>query len=209
MEWSGRRVLLVCSVAMLISAAVAVAVMNRRSDDIVLRFEPLADDTTVTVYVGGAVKHPGLYTLPSGSRLATAIERAEALEDSDFSGLRMADSVQDKMTVFVPHRLARATATGTNQPDNATAHSQSPGPTSTTTAATPALSAHQLININTASLAELELLPGIGPALAQRILDYRLEHGPFASPDDLDDVKGISARMVDVFRSRITTSGEP
>lgn len=209
MEWSSRRVLLLCAVLMLISAGVTVVVADRRSDDIVLRFEPIGDTTTATVYVGGAVKHPGLYTLPSGSRLAAAIDRAEALDDADFSGLRMADPVQDKMTVFVPHRSIRTTAPASSQPTAVTTAQASAIPTPATPDVTPVSSAPRLININTASLTELESLPGIGPALAQRIIDYRVANGPFASPDDLAAVKGISARTVDKFRSKITTGGAP
>lgn len=209
MEWSSRRVLLLCAVLMLISAGVTVVVLDRQSEDIVLRFEPIGDTTTATVYVGGAVKHPGLYTLPSGSRLAAAIDRAEALDDADFSGLRMADPIQDKMTVFVPHRSAMSTAPTAVHPTAVATTGASETSALATRSGTPVSSAPRLININTASLTELESLPGIGPALAQRIIDYRVANGPFASPDDLAAVKGISARTVDKFRSKITTGGAP
>lgn len=69
------------------------------------------------------------------------------------------------------------------------------------TATTP--SVERLVNINTASAAELELLPGIGPALAQRILDYRTAHGPFRSLADLDRVKGIGPRTLERLRPKI------
>lgn len=209
MEWSSRRVLLLCAVLMLISAGVTVVALDRRSDDIVLRFEPIGDTTTATVYVGGAVKHPGLYTLPSGSRLATAIDRAEALDDADFSGLRMADPIQDKMTVFVPHRSIQSISPAAGSSTAVSTTQASATSTPATPDATSVQSGPHSININTASLSELESLPGIGPALAQRIIDYRLTHGPFSSPDDLAAVKGISVRMVDKFRSQITTGSAP
>ena len=60
------------------------------------------------------------------------------------------------------------------------------------------------ININTASAAELEALPGIGPALAERIIEYRNEHGPFSTIDALVDVQGVSERMVEDFRDQVT-----
>ena len=63
------------------------------------------------------------------------------------------------------------------------------------------------VNINTASLTELDTIPGIGPVLAQRIYDYRTEHGPFESPDDLLDIKGIGVKTLDKLRDYIVTGG--
>lgn len=82
-----------------------------------------------------------------------------------------------------------------------------PGPPATRAA--PAASADRKININTASAAELDLLPGIGPSLAQRIIDYREAHGPFTSIDGLDRVKGIGPKLMAKVRSRVTLDGAP
>lgn len=80
------------------------------------------------------------------------------------------------------------------------AHPAQPAPA----APMPRASAVRLIDVNAAGLGELDLLPGIGPALGQRIIDYRNEHGPFASVDDLQRVSGIGPRTLDKMRSRVT-----
>lgn len=71
-------------------------------------------------------------------------------------------------------------------------------------AATDAAYSHK-INLNTASAAELELLPGVGPAMAQRIIDHRTAHGPFKRVEDLDEVKGIGPRTLEKLRDLVTT----
>jgi comEA protein len=72
------------------------------------------------------------------------------------------------------------------------------------TAAAPTTTAARRINLNTATSAQLQLLPGIGPALAGRILDYRTKNGPFRSVEDLDNVKGIGPRTLEKLRPLVT-----
>lgn len=172
-----------------VALALALLRQGRADGDLVLRVEPLETPADITVYVGGAVAQPGLHTLPAGSRLADALDRAGLLPGADTSRLPLAERLRDGQTIVVPERSAQVTESST--------------------AIAPVESASTLININTASADELETLPGIGPALADRIVAYRTEHGPFRSVDELAEVRGISPRMVDELRGRVTVGGVP
>jgi competence protein ComEA len=124
---------------------------------------------TVVVSVVGLVARPGLVTLPSGSRVAAAIEGAGGLlPDADPASLNLAAVLTDgeQIAVGVPSATPGA-----------------PDPTGAT--------AGGAVDLNAAGAAELDALPGIGPVLAQRIVDYRTRNGPFTSVDQLDDVPGI------------------
>lgn len=191
-----RARLIVLGVAVTIAVAVLTVVLRaERSRDLVLQIEPVGDTSTLTVYVGGAVRSPGLYTLPRGSRVAEALEQAGLLSDAEVGGLPMADRLRDGQSLFVPHRRATVSQpppqSSASAPDSTESSglSGAPGP----------------VNVNTASQAELESLPGIGPVLAQRIIAHRTTYGPFATLDDLDAVRGISARMVESLRGLATT----
>lgn len=133
----------------------------------------------VVVDVAGKVRRPGVYRLPAGSRVDDAIRAAGgALRGVDLGALNLAAVLVDGQQVAV----GRPAAAG-------------PGPVATGGAPAPGApsggSAGAPVNLNSATLEQLEGLPGIGPALGQRILDYRTEHGSFASVDDLNDVSGI------------------
>ncbi|HET7856345.1 MAG TPA: ComEA family DNA-binding protein [Gaiellaceae bacterium] len=134
------------------------------------------------VHVVGAVRRPGLYRLPGRSRTADALERAGgATRAADLSLLNLAAPVADGMQVVVPAR----------QPEGGG------GPSAGTGGGAPAQGP---VHLNTASLEELDALPGVGPVTAQKILDFRQKHGAFASVDDLDAIPGIGPARLEQLR---------
>lgn len=165
-----------------------------RSRDLVLRVEPLDNQAPLTVHVAGAVDRPGLYTLPAGSRVAQAVELAGLSQDADESRLSLAALLMDGQTVEVPEKSSEAirplVGVGVE-------------PAVMTATSATRLTGEPL-NINLADAHELELLPGIGPALAQRIVEYRTANGLFSTVEELEDIQGISLRMVEEMRHLIT-----
>jgi competence protein ComEA len=136
-----------------------------------LSAEPAAP-RSVVVHVVGAVRRPGLYEVPEGSRLDDAIQKAGGPKPKAALELvNLAAPVADGQQVLVPARGA-------------------PG-----TPAAPAAGAAGLpggkVHLNSATLEQLDLLPGVGPVTAQKILDYRTQHGAFQSFEELDAVPGI------------------
>jgi len=127
----------------------------------------------VRVYVTGAVREPDVYVLSPGSIVKDALAAAGGpTGDADLERINLAVQVHDQQQIYVPRQ-------GEGTP-----------PVPPVSVALPAVPV-AAININAASAAELEALPGIGPAFAQRIVDYRAEHGPFATIEEIMEVKGI------------------
>jgi competence protein ComEA len=132
----------------------------------------------LVVHVVGAVRRPGLYRLPQGSRIADAVHRAAgATRRADLSLVNLAAPLADGMQVVVPARAQPGAAGG----DTAGAAS---GP----------------VHLNTATLEELDALPGVGPVTAQKILDFRQQHGAFSSVDELDAIPGIGPARLEQLR---------
>lgn len=141
----------------------------------------------VLVHVTGLVRRPGVYELREGDRVIDAIEAAGGPRPgADLGALNLAAVLVDAQQVLVPRRGAAQAAVET-------APSAS-GPAAAT----------QLVNVNTATPAELETLPGIGTVLAEAIVAYREEHGPFASIDQLEDVSGIGPVTLEEIRDLVT-----
>lgn len=134
---------------------------------------PTGTPTAITVYVTGAVVQPGqLIVLPPASRVEDALEAVGGMTgDADLARVNLAALLRDGDQVHVPSAGEADTAL-----------------------ATP--SGGVLIHINTATVEELTALPGVGPALAQAIVDYRTEHGPFVDLNTLDAVSGIGPALL-------------
>jgi competence protein ComEA len=138
----------------------------------------------VVVHVVGAVRHPGLYRLSQGARVADAVARAGgASRKADLSLVNLAALVSDGEQVVVPRRGA-AVAAGAG---GAAGAGMSAGP----------------VHLNSATVEQLDTLPGVGPVTAQKIVDYRQKHGAFTSVDELDAVPGIGPARLDELRDLV------
>jgi competence protein ComEA len=180
---------------------------------------------SVTVYVAGAVARPGVYALPAAGRANDAVRAAGGSSgDADLVAVNLAEPLSDGEEIVVPvkgatesaetqssadgvraggrvhrashrrhrkHRKRRAAASvASDAPDSTAASTDTPG------AGDPPA---QIVDINSASENELEMLPGIGPALASRIVTFREINGPFSSADDLLDVNGMTQGRLDAI----------
>lgn len=138
-----------------------------------------SERAAITVHIAGWVVRPGLVSLPEGARVADAVEAAGGLRPGVvLAGLNLAAPVLDGSLVEVPG------------PDMAT--SDRSGTTD-----------DGLVDLNRAGVADLEGLPGVGPVLAERIVAYRTEHGPFQAIEDLLSVSGIGERKLESLRPHL------
>lgn len=157
--------------------------------------QPAPTQAPIAVDVAGAVARPGLYKFPEGARVQDAIDAAGGLlTTADTSTLNLAAKVEDGQQLSIPCKDGSC-------PVGAPAAVELPG--SATEA--PVITSGDLINVNTATLEELDSLPGIGPATAQKIIDYRDQNGPFYVPEDLLNVSGIGTTTLDKIRNLIST----
>ena len=137
------------------------------------------DGGEVVIYVAGAVANPGVYGLPAGSRVADALKAAGGLlGEADPGQLNLAEKVRDGQKVHVPRM-------GETAPSGAGGNGGS------------------LVNINTADARQLEQLPGIGPKLAQSIIEYREKKGGFRSVEELRGVKGIGPSKLEEIKGLV------
>jgi len=143
----------------------------------------------VTVHVVGAVANPGVYSLPSGSRVVDAVTMAGPTSESALDYLNMAALLEDskQIIVYSKEQVEQMQIT----PGETLG---AVGATSTNASAAEQRGTNGLININTASQSLLEELPGIGPAMSQRIIDYRTQNGGFATIEDVQKVSGIGEK---------------
>lgn len=164
---------------------------------------PAPSPAPLLVHVTGAVFQPGVYALPPGSRLQDALQAAGgALESADVQALNLAAALVDGQRLAVPQLaptpLAVEPGSLPELPERSTGvEIPLPSPTP------------GLVDINTADLAALDTLPGIGPVIAQRIIDYRLAHGAFQTAEDLLDVSGIGPATLEKILPLITVSPPP
>ena len=159
-------------------------------ESVAVPLEPVAEApprTILVVHVVGEVRRPGLYRLRDGSRIADAVRRAGgALRDADLAAVNLAAPLVDGVQILVPVKAVAAGPPTGGFGDGGGVATTGP------------------VSLSSATLDELDALPGVGPITAQKILDYRMEHGPFASVDDLDAVPGIGPTRIEQLRDLVT-----
>ena len=155
--------------------------------------QPAPRPTQMAVYICGDVRRPGVYTFGASARVTDGIARAGgALPDADLEQLNLAELLSDAMKIDVPKK-GQIVAGGGLDSIASTYGSRGLRRHSSRHAAGSRgkLQPGQTLNVNTASETELVALPGVGPGLARRIIEYRAANGPFQSVDDLQNVSGI------------------
>lgn len=157
-----------------------------------------ASALVIVVHVAGEVNVPGVYSLAAGSRMVDALAAAGGPTNrADLEVINLATPITDATQIYVPAR---------NQTTRPTFRRPQPGVNGgVNSGATGQTDSQQggVININRASAAELEQLPGVGPATAKAIIDYRTSNGPFATPEDLLEVKGIGPAKFASMRDKV------
>ncbi|HWI34217.1 MAG TPA: ComEA family DNA-binding protein [Lapillicoccus sp.] len=159
----------------------------------------------MVVDVVGHVARPGVVRVPDGSRVVDVLAAAGgALPEADLQRLNLARQVADGEQVFVPKPgetppiliggLSGSAAGSGASVDGGSGGGGSGGGTAS----------NPLVDLNTATLAALDTLPGVGPVLAQRILDWRTQHGRFTSVDELGEVSGIGDKLLEQIRPKVT-----
>ena len=152
-----------------------------------------ADGGRITVHVAGAVRRPGLYRLAAGSRIDDALQRAGGPRArADLTAVNLATKLEDGRQVIVPERGSGAAASA---PGSGSGSAVAGGPGSAPAAP---------VNLNTATLEQLDTLDGVGPGIAQRIIDYREQHGGFRNVDELGEVPGIGDKRMATLRPLVT-----
>ncbi len=186
-------------------------VMARRPPGHPVQLLPLPTALPLRIHVTGAVLNPGVYALPRGSIVQEAIHAAGGPTGrADLSQLNLAQVLVDGDQIVVPE----LPPTATPRPPTATlaptitvgpgTPSPTPQPTATDIPTSAAGAPGQLVNINTATLEELDTLPGIGPAIGQRIIDYRTANGRFQTKEEIMNVRGIGPATFEQIKDLIT-----
>lgn len=148
----------------------------------------IAPPGTIVIHVVGRVRKPGVYEFPDGARVNDAIAAAGGFATkADRSAINLARPLVDGEQIVVARRGARPASAGTSGGGGGGG------------------SSGDKVNINTATSEQLQTLPGIGPALAQRILTYRDQHGSFRSITDLQKVSGIGPKKYEAIAPLVTT----
>ena len=173
---------------------------------------PKEEKAAVVVYVSGAVNRPGVFSLPAGSRLVEAVNNAGGFAPgADVNKVNLAMLLKDEMQIQVPFLPLPSVGTAGNGSDNSIAARGGNRAGNAVDKGTgyvgdngSATGSTVVININSADKTELDKLPGIGPALAERIIEYRSVNGPFRELTDLKKVSGIGEAKYKQLKGKIS-----
>ena len=150
----------------------------------------------IAVHITGEVKKQGLIYLKEGSRVADAIEKAGGeTKNADLSQINLAYVLQDGQKIYVPNKNEKISQYITGNSGNNDTEENNTSNSS---------KEDSKVNINTANQSELDSLPGIGPSIAQKIIDYREENGNFKNIEELQNVKGIGDAKYEEIKDRVT-----
>ena len=164
-----------------------------------IKLLPAPTKEPIAVHVIGAVPRPGLYEFAEGARVQDAIDAAGGLlASASVDTINLAALLEDGQQLNIPFKAGEEPATSNSSDDTSLVL---PGATEASSSG----SSQDLININTASVEELDSLPGIGPTIAQRIIDYRDENGPFQTIEDILNVSGVGPSTFEQIKDLITT----
>ena len=157
----------------------------------------ISSSANITVYVSGEVVKPGVYVLLATARVIDALQAAGgATNQADLVVVNLAASLVDAAQVFIP-RIGSTPRVTLPRPHAGINLPIADG------AGGGATSAAGIVDINSATLFDLDALPGVGPSTAQAIIDYRTANGPYASVDDLLNVRGIGPSKLAAMRTRV------
>jgi competence protein ComEA len=157
--------------------------------------QPAPTKAPVAVHVIGAVPRPGLYEFAEGARVQDAIDAAGGmLAEANVDALNLAALLEDGQRLVIPYQDGSVPTEGPAPPE---LPASTEAPTNDSNV--------ELVNINTASLDDLNALPGIGPTTAQKIIDYRDENGEFSTIEDIMNVSGIGPATFEDIKDLITT----
>lgn len=189
-DWLDRhRTLIFTLIGLLIVGGLGAVLMRWREPAPIIINPPLPTATSgpIQVYVSGAVIKPDVYTLPPDAIVQDAMNAAGgALTDADLNNINLAAGLRNGDQVHVPKIGEPISVPSAASGGESAAMSSGP------------------ININTATAAQLETLPEIGPAIAQRIIDYREANGAFASIEAIQNVSGIGPATFEAIKELIT-----
>ncbi len=173
-----------------------------------------AASTKLCIHVAGKVKKPGVYELDLGKRVVDAIKIAGgACANADIESVNLAEKLADGEQVYIAPKgqipppvrsLVRGAPSGTSTASTAKVSAVPAGNREESGPKKLTAPGQGTVNINTAGLADLQRLSGVGPSTAQRILDYRNQNGRFKSVDELDEVKGIGPSKIEKLRPFIS-----
>jgi len=179
---------------LLMTGFILLAARTPEGESVELRPAPTPEP--LRIHVAGAIVRPGVYELPEDSRVLDAVEAAGGfVVEADKNALNLAAPVEDGERLDIPYVAGYVPS---EEEGFAVISEGTPSP----------LAGEDLVDINTASLDELDKLPGIGPTTAQKIIDYREENGPFARIEDIVNVPGIGMPTFEEIKDLITVEEE-
>ncbi|MFZ5596082.1 MAG: helix-hairpin-helix domain-containing protein [Bacillota bacterium] len=146
-------------------------------------------ERSITVHVAGAVENPGVYSFTGEKRVQDAVQAAVPLPTADIQGINLAALLKDQQKIIVPQKQEEV------QPGASSGSTSSKKSTS--------VAPGGKVDINQATQAQLETLPGVGPALARRIISYREEKGYFSSEEEIKNVPGIGDKIYERIKDNI------